>query len=182
MHLRRQALLPHQHELRRNAPGTSPAHTGLVTMPSTDLFQQRKGAKPMSAKRELPSNVEKIRMRARVNIEQGAVTEGYRADRDAVIKVLNEALATELVCVLRYKRHYYMASGIHAKSVAAEVLEHANEEQTHADQIATRIVQLGGAPNFSPDGLQSRSHSEYAEGEDLVDMLEQDLIAERIAI
>jgi bacterioferritin len=136
----------------------------------------------MSAKRELPSNIETIRRRARVNIEQGAVTEGYGADRDAVIKVLNEALATELVCILRYKRHYYMASGIHAKSVAAEFLEHANEEQTHADQIATRIVQLGGAPDFSPEGLQARSHSDYVEGKDLVDMLEEDLVAERIAI
>ena len=136
----------------------------------------------MPAKKETLSDVETIRARARVHIEKGAVTEGYRADRIEVIKILNAALATEIVCVLRYKRHYYMASGIHAKSVAAEFLEHANEEQTHADLIATRIVQLGGAPDFSPEGLQSRSHSDYVEGKDLVDMLEENLVAERIAI
>jgi bacterioferritin len=99
-----------------------------------------------------------------------------------VLKILNEALATEIVCVLRYKRHYFMASGIHAKGVAAEFLEHANEEQGHADEIATRIVQLGGAPNFSPEGLLSRSHAEYVEGNDLNEMLKEDLVAERIAI
>src|SRR5207244_13316713 len=98
------------------------------------------------------------------------------------IKLLNEALATEIICVLRYKRHYYMASGIHFQSVAAEFLEHANEEQQHADQIAERIVQLGGAPNFSPEGLQTRSHAEYVEGTTLVDMIKEDLVAERIAI
>ena len=123
-----------------------------------------------------------VRKRAREHIEKGAVTQDYKADRETVIKVLNEALATEIVCVLRYKRHYFMASGINAKSIAAEFLEHANEEQEHADQIATRIVQLGGAPNFSPEGLHTRSHSEYVEGDDLVEMLEEDLIAERIAI
>jgi bacterioferritin len=136
----------------------------------------------MSAKKNSLSDVETIRKRARAHIEHGAITEGYRADRKAVIKILNEALATEIVCVLRYKRHYYMASGINAKSVAAEFLEHANEEQGHADQIATRIVQLGGAPDLSPEGLQKRSHSEYVEGTDLVEMLEEDLVAERIAI
>lgn len=128
------------------------------------------------------TDIETLRKRAREHIEQGAVTEGYRADRETVLKLLNEALATELVCVLRYKRHYYMATGIHAQSVAAEFLEHANEEQQHADQIAARIVQLGGEPNFSPDGLQSRSHSEYVEGGDLIDMIKEDLVAERIAI
>jgi bacterioferritin len=115
-------------------------------------------------------------------MEKGAVTEGYRADRETVIRILNEALATEIVCVLRYKRHYYMASGIHAQAVAQEFLEHANEEQGHADQIAERIVQLDGEPNFSPDGLSSRSHSEYVEGTTLLDMLKEDLVAERIAI
>jgi bacterioferritin len=99
-----------------------------------------------------------------------------------VNKVLNEALATEIVCVLRYKRHYFMASGIHAESVAAEFLQHANEEQGHADQIAQRIVQLGGEPNFNPDGLLSRSHAEYIEGDTLLDMIKEDLVAERIAI
>ncbi len=136
----------------------------------------------MSTKKAPFTDIETIRARARVHIEHGAVTEGYRADRKAVIKLLNEALATEIVCVLRYKRHYFMAAGINARSIAAEFLEHAGEEQAHADLIATRIVQLGGAPNLSPDGLQARSHSEYVEGEDLVGMLEEDLVAERIAI
>jgi bacterioferritin len=128
------------------------------------------------------TDIKTLRERARQHIEQGAVTEGYSADRDTVIKVLNESLATEIVCVLRYKRHYFMASGIHAESVAAEFLQHANEEQGHADQIAQRIVQLGGAPNFNPEGLLSRSHAEYVEGETLLDMIKEDLVAERIAI
>lgn len=128
------------------------------------------------------SDIKQLRERARQHIERGAVTDGYRADRETVLKLLNEALATELVCILRYKRHYYMASGIHAQGVAAEFLEHANEEQQHADQIAQRIVQLGGAPNFSPEGLTTRSHAEYVEGENLVDMIKEDLVAERIAI
>ena len=128
------------------------------------------------------TDIQTLRERARRHIEQGAVTEGYTADRDTVIKLLNEALATEIVCVLRYKRHYFMASGIHAEGVAAEFLEHANDEQGHADQIAARIVQLGGAPNFNPEGLLSRSHAEYVEGETLIDMITEDLVAERIAI
>ena len=136
----------------------------------------------MSIKKTFLSDIKTIRERARSHIEDGAVTQGYRADREAVIRILNEALATEIVCTLRYKRHYYMANGIHAKSVAEEFLEHANEEQAHADEIAKRIVQLGGAPDLSPAGLASRSHSEYVEGSDLVSMLEEDLVAERIAI
>ena len=136
----------------------------------------------MPVQKEFLSDVEAIRAHARSHLEHGSVTEGYKADRSAVIKILNDALATEIVCVLRYKRHYYMASGIHAKSVAAEFLEHANEEQGHADQIAMRIVQLGGAPDLSPNSLQARSHADYVEGKDLVEMLEEDLIAERIAI
>jgi bacterioferritin len=128
------------------------------------------------------TDVQTLRKRARQHIEQGAVTEGYRVDRDTAIRVLNEALATEIVCVLRYKRHHYMASGINAQSVAAEFLQHANEEQQHADEIAARIVQLGGEPNFSPEGMLSRSHSEYVEGETLREMIEEDLVAERIAI
>ena len=110
------------------------------------------------------------------------MTGAYKADREQVIKVLNEALATELVCVLRYKRHYFMASGINSDAVKEEFLEHAGEEQEHADSICTRIVQLNGAPNLNPEGLASRSHAEYAEGSDLVSMLKEDLIAERIAI
>ena len=128
------------------------------------------------------TDIKTLRERARRHIEKGAVTEGYTADRETVIKLLNEALATEIVCVLRYKRHYFMASGIHAEGVAAEFLQHANDEQGHADQIAARIVQLGGEPNFNPDGLLTRSHAEYVEGETLVDMIKEDLVAERIAI
>jgi bacterioferritin len=128
------------------------------------------------------SDIQTLRKRAREHIAQGAVTPGYHADRDVVIKLLNEALATEIVCTLRYKRHYFMAKGIHAEGVAAEFLEHAQEEQQHADQIAARIVQLGGAPDFSPDGLASRSHAEYIEGDSLEEMIKEDLVAERIAI
>lgn len=128
------------------------------------------------------TDIKTLRKRAREHIEKGAVTPGYAADLDTVIKLLNEALATEIVCVLRYKRHYYMASGIHAQSVAAEFLQRANEEQGHADQLAERIVQLGGAPNFSPEGMLMRSHAEYVEGTSLVEMIKEDLVAERIAI
>jgi bacterioferritin len=128
------------------------------------------------------TDIKALRERARKHIENGAVTEGYKGDRETVVRLLNEALATEIVCVLRYKRHYYMANGIHAQAVQAEFLEHANEEQTHADQIAERIVQLQGEPNFNPEGLLSRSHSEYKEGTTLLDMIKEDLVAERIAI
>jgi bacterioferritin len=128
------------------------------------------------------SDINAIRERAREHIKKGAITAGYKADRQTVLKILNEALATELVCVLRYKYHYYMASGIHSKGIAAEFLEHANEEQGHADLIAQRITQLDGKPNLSPEGLLSRSHSEYVEGQDVVEMIEEDLVAERIAI
>jgi bacterioferritin len=138
---------------------------------------------PQSDKRgPFVSDIEEIRRRARQHIENGAVTDAYQADRETVIRVLNEALATEIVCVLRYKRHHYMAAGIHAQAVAEEFLEHASEEQQHADMIAERIVQLGGAPNFSPEGLAMRSHSQYVEGTTLVDMIREDLVAERIAI
>ena len=132
--------------------------------------------------KEFLTDIKTLRQRARKHIENGAVTEGYKANRDVVIKILNEALATEIVCVLRYKRHYFMANGIHAQPVAAEFQQHATEEQEHADQIAGRIVQLGGAPNFNPEGLLTRSHSEYVEGESLVDMIREDLVAERVAI
>ncbi len=133
-------------------------------------------------KKPFLTDIETIRKRAREHIQGGAVTAGYSADRETVLRLLNESLATEIVCVLRYKFHYYMASGIHAKSVAAEFLEHANEEQVHADRIAERITQLDGKPDFSPEGLLSRSHSEYVEGDSLVEMIEEDLVAERIAI
>jgi bacterioferritin len=128
------------------------------------------------------TDVKELRRRARQHIEDGAVTAGYGADREKVIAVLNEALATEIVCVLRYKRHYFMATGIHANAVAQEFLEHAAEEQGHADRIAGRITQLGGEPNFNPEGLATRSHSQYVEGDSLVEMIKEDLVAERIAI
>jgi bacterioferritin len=136
----------------------------------------------MAKKTPFLTDVKTLRARARKHIEQGAVTASYRADRETVVKLLNEALATEIVCVLRYRRHHFMAAGINADAVAAEFLTHANEEQQHADQIAARIVQLNGEPNFSPEGLASRSHAEYVEGEDLIDMIREDLVAERIAI
>ena len=128
------------------------------------------------------TDVKTLRARAREHIAKGAVTEGYQGDTDLACKILNEALATEIVCVLRYKRHYFMASGIHSGPVKAEFAEHAAEEQAHADRIAERIVQLGGEPNFSPEGLLSRSHSEYVEGETLLSMIKEDLVAERVAI
>jgi bacterioferritin len=128
------------------------------------------------------SDLAEIRRRARQHIQDGAVTADYSADRDTVLRLLNEALATELVCVLRYKRHYYMAGGAVAEAIKDELLTHANEEQGHADRLAARIVELGGAPNFNPDGLIDRSHSEYVEGDTLGEMLAEDLIAERIAI
>ena len=129
-----------------------------------------------------PTGVKTLRSRARQGCEEDAITPGYKAKPDTVIKMLNEALATEIVCVLRYKRHYFMATGTSSLSVKAEFLQHATEEQAHADQLAERIVQLGGEPNLSPEGLLVRSHSEYVEGQSLVEMIKEDLIAERIAI
>src|ERR1700732_3779825 len=131
---------------------------------------------------EFVSDLKNIKKRGREHMEQGAVTESYKADRKAVVNVLNDVLATELVCVLRYKRHYYMATGINSEGVKAEFLHHAKEEQEHADSVATRITQLNGSPNFNPEGLASRSHSEYQEGSNLVEMIKEDLVAERIAI
>lgn len=136
----------------------------------------------MAKKRAFLTDIKTIRARARKHINDGAVTAGYRADRATVVKLLNEALATEIVCVLRYRRHHFMAAGINADTVAAEFLVHATEEQQHADQIAARIVQLNGEPDFSPEGLLARSHAEYVEGDTLVDMIKEDLVAERIAI
>lgn len=127
-------------------------------------------------------DLEKIRERARQHMDEGPVTSTYGADRETILKLLNDALATELVCTLRYKRHYFMAKGINSEAVAAEFAQHAAEEQQHADQIAQRIVQLGGEPNFAPAGLATRSHSEYVEGDSLTDMIRENLVAERIAI
>ncbi|MGQ0697416.1 MAG: ferritin-like domain-containing protein [Panacagrimonas sp.] len=128
------------------------------------------------------TDVKTLRAQARKHIDEGAVTAGYSADRPTVLRLLNEALATEIVCVLRYRRHYFMARGIHAKGIAEEFMAHSKEEQAHADQIAARIVQLGGEPDFSPDSLSSRSHAEYVAGNSLVEMMKEDLVAERIAI
>jgi bacterioferritin len=128
------------------------------------------------------TDVQELRRRAREYIENGAVTQGYRGNPEVVVEMLNQALATEIVCVLRYKRHYFMAAGINADAVAAEFLQHANQELGHADQLAGRITQLGGAPDFNPDTLTDRSHAEYVAGETLVDMIRENLVAERIAI
>jgi bacterioferritin len=128
------------------------------------------------------TDVATLRRRARQHLDDGAVTSGYSADRETVLTLLNGALATEIVCVLRYRRHHFMAKGIHSKGIAAEFLAHSNEEQAHADQLAERIVQLGGEPDFSPTGLAHRSHAEYVEGATLSDMIRENLVAERIAI
>lgn len=128
------------------------------------------------------TDLKKIRDRARKNMGDGALTGAYKADLKRVLAVLNEVLATEIVCILRYKNHYFMAAGINAQPIAAEFLQHANEEQMHADWVAQRIAQLGGTPNFSPEGLATRAHAEYKEGDTLKEMIEEDLIAERIAI
>ena len=129
-----------------------------------------------------PLDINELRKTARQHMEEGAVTAGYSADRQQVIDLLNGALATELVCVLRYRRHHFMASGIHSHATAAEFLVHSNEEQGHADQLAARIVQLGGEPDFSPDSLSERSHAEYVPAKTLPEMIRENLVAERIAI
>jgi bacterioferritin len=159
---------------RPSAGAEMPAPSGAVY---ASLEQEER-----SMAKEFLTDLKTIRARARKHMEKGAVTEGYRGDLKTILRLLNEGLASELVCVLRYKRHYFMATGIDAQSVAAEFLQHANEEQGHADQIAARIVQLGGAPNFSPEGMLTRSHSEYVEGGDLREMIREDLVAERIAV
>lgn len=147
-----------------------------MQLPST------KTAKRLADEPPLLSDIKTLRQRAREDIDSGAVTHGYAADREAVLKLLNEALATEIVCMLRYKRHFFMADGIHAEPVAAEFLEHATQEMAHADLLAARIIQLRGEPNFSPHGLADRSHAEYVEGNSLKEMIQEDLVAERIAI
>ena len=128
------------------------------------------------------SDIADLRARARRQVQDGAVTASYAANRDAVLGLLNQALATEIVCVLRYRRHYFMVSGAVGEAIKDELLKHANEEQGHADKLAERIVQLGGEPDLNPASLIARSHSEYVEGKSLSDMLREDLVAERIAI
>ncbi|MFN2450357.1 MAG: bacterioferritin [Candidatus Baltobacteraceae bacterium] len=136
----------------------------------------------MNTTKPFLTDVQELRRRARENMMSGAVTNSYRGDIGQAVGVLNQALATEIVCVLRYKRHFFMSRGIAKDSVAQEFLQHANEEQQHADQIAERITQLGGEPDLNPEGLASRSHSEYKEGSDMVSMIQENLVAERIAI
>jgi bacterioferritin len=131
---------------------------------------------------EFSMDIAKIKERARAHMDRGAVTAAYKGDIAAVVKVLNDVLATELVCTLRYRRHYYSATGINSEAAKEEFLQHAQEEAEHADWVATRIIQLNGEPNFDPEGLASRSHSEYSEGTDLISMIKEDLYAERIAI
>src|SRR5216684_1059177 len=156
--------------------------------PNGLLLFVEEGGVTMNAKpareghRPFVTDIQELRRRAREHMERGAVTSAYSADRETVIRILNEVLATEIVCVLRYKRHYYMATGIHAQAVAEEFLEHAKEEQGHADIAAERITQLGGEPNFNPEGLATRSHSQYVAGKSLLDMVREDLVAERIAV
>jgi bacterioferritin len=139
--------------------------------------------KPVKAvPKNFVADVKKMRERARRHMHAGAVTESYRADRAQGIKVLNNVLATEIVCVLRYKSHFYFSKGLDAEPARAEFLQHAGEEQQHADWVAERITQLGGEPNFDPKGLPDRSHSEYGRHSSLITMIQEDLIAERVAI
>lgn len=158
--------------------------TGATQQAPAATHQQEVNDKLRGSQSSAPklTDVETLRSHARQNIESGAVTFDYGADRDEVVGLLNHALATEIVCYLRYKRHYFMADGIHSEPAAAEFLEHAQQEQQHADQLADRIVQLGGAPDFSPEGLASRSHAQYVEGTSLKEMIRENLVAERIAI
>jgi bacterioferritin len=137
---------------------------------------------PKSATSPFVLDIQEIRRRAREHMDRGAVTSANQTDTKEVVRILNEALATEIVCVLRYKRHQYMAAGIHAKAIAEEFAEHAAEEQGHADLIAERITELDGEPNFDPKGLATRSHTEYVEGKTLTEMIREDLVAERVAI
>jgi bacterioferritin len=139
--------------------------------------RSRASSEQSGAEQPFLSDIREIRRRAREHIQSGAVTPSYDANREVVLRLLNEALATELVCILRYRRHYFMADGVLAEAIKQEFLVHAQEEQTHADQIAERIVQLGGAPDFNPEGLATRSAAEYREGKSLVDMIQEDLVA-----
>jgi bacterioferritin len=133
-------------------------------------------------KQDFKTDLEAIQKRARAKMMDGAVTDAYQADRDRVLAVLNEVLATEIICVLRYRNHYYSATGINAEPIAQEFLTHANEEQVHADWVSIRIAQLGGSPNWNPEGLATRAHASYIEGGSLREMIEENLVAERVAI
>ncbi len=181
------ATLAHKRIPATGAPGLSWRAPDLIKRNREAFIQTSETGVVLSlgdlmTEKTVLSNVETLRQQARQHIQEGAITHGYAADRVMIIKLLNDALATETVCVLRYRRHHFMARGMHAKSIAEEFLIHANEEQGHADQIAERIVQLGGEPDFCPDTLSQRSHAEYVTGHSLADMIKEDLIAERIAI
>jgi len=128
------------------------------------------------------SDIEELRRRARQDMDRGAITSSYALDLQQAVDILNKVLASEIVCVLRYKRHFYMAQGLHAEPIAQEFLQHANDEALHADQIALRITQLGGAPDFNPEGMLQRSVAEYNEGESLIEMIQEDLVAERVVV
>ncbi len=136
----------------------------------------------MNNNRPFLADIEELRRRARQDMNRGAVTSSYALDLTQAVDILNKVLASELVCVLRYKRHFYMAQGLHAEPIAQEFLQHANDEQLHADQVAVRITQLGGAPNFNPAGLLERSVAEYTEGNSLIEMIQEDLVAERVVV
>ena len=136
----------------------------------------------MAKEQSFLTDIKTLRERARKHIDEGSVTAGYSADRDAVVKLLNDSLATEIVCVLRYRRHHFTAVGLASAAIAAEFLIHANAELRHADKLAERIVQLGGEPNFNPSGLMERSHAEYDESSDLKAMIRANLVAERVAV
>lgn len=161
------------------AVSSEPAIRARLPSESLSSLREPKGRKTVA---DFLTDVETLRERARREMDKGPVTEAYGADLTRVLQVLNEALATEIVCTLRYKRHYYTASGIYSEPVAAEFLEHAAEEQQHADKLAQRIVQLGGQPDFNPDTLTSRAHAQYDASADLLDMIKEDLVAERVAI
>jgi bacterioferritin len=166
----------------RTAPSQPSSRPAVPPRPAAGAGPSAPAPSASSGNGAFLTDVRAIRERARRHLLEGAVTEGYRARKDAVVKLLNDALATEIVCVLRYKRHAFTAKGIHAEPVVAEFREHATEEQAHADRIAERITQLGGEPDFDPAGLVARSHSEYDASPDLVGMIREDLVAERVAI
>jgi bacterioferritin len=166
---------------RVRAPSCASEQTTIAAAASLHRLINATGQQTMPKTSSL-TDIPTLRKRARQHIDEGSVTAGYSADRATVLKLLNDSLATELVCVLRYRRHHFMARGIHSQSVAQEFLDHSNEEQGHADEIAARMVQLGGSPDFAPDGLSDRSHAEYVEGDTLASMIREDLVAERIAI
>lgn len=136
----------------------------------------------VKADHSFPTEIQTARARDSAHLAQSAIGAGYSADRATLLQLLNDALATELVCVLRYRRHSFMARGMRSQRVAEEFLDHSNEELQHADQLAERIVQLGGAPDFAPDGLTGRSHAEYLGGYTLASMIRENLVAERIAV